>query len=214
MTDISRRRALTILGATALAGPSALAQAPAQQRPRQTHEAPNQPATNTRQARSQPARKFFKANEYRTVRVLADDVIPRDARSGSATEAGVPDFIDFHLSVEETSADTRLAWRGGLRWLGRLPRERIVGGGAGLSWMRVTRARSSGLSAIIMASQMIKSGAADIVIAGGVESMSRAPWVQEKPATAFAKPISVFGTSVSTRVARSPSRAVPPSVMV
>ena len=125
MTDISRRRALTILGATALAGPSALAQAPAQQRPRQTHEAPNQPATNTRQARSQPARKFFKANEYRTVRVLADDVIPRDARSGSATEAGVPDFIDFHLSVEETSADTRLAWRGGLRWLDREAKRRF-----------------------------------------------------------------------------------------
>ena len=52
----------------------------------------------------------------------------------------------------------------------------------------VNRLCASGLSAIIMASHMIKSGAADIVIAGGVESMSRAPWVQEKPATAFAKP--------------------------
>ena len=52
----------------------------------------------------------------------------------------------------------------------------------------VNRLCASGLSAIIMASQMIKSGAADIVIAGGVESMSRAPWVQEKPRTAFAKP--------------------------
>lgn len=117
MTDISRRRALTILGASAVTGVSALAQAPAQQRPRQTHEAPNQPATDTRQARSTPQRKFLNAREYRTVRVLGDDVIPRDARSGSASDAGVPDFIDFHLSVEETSAETRLAWRGGLRWL-------------------------------------------------------------------------------------------------
>lgn len=114
---ISRRRALTILGVSALSGASALAQQPTQQRPRQTHEAPNQPASNTRQARSQPQRKFFNAREYRTVRVLGDDVIPRDARSGSASDAGVPDFIDFHLSVQETTPETRLAWRGGLRWL-------------------------------------------------------------------------------------------------
>ncbi len=52
-----------------------------------------------------------------------------------------------------------------------------------------------------MASQMIKSGAADIVIAGGVESMSRAPWVQEKPQTAFAKPGEIFDTSIGWRFA-------------
>jgi acetyl-CoA C-acetyltransferase len=46
---------------------------------------------------------------------------------------------------------------------------------------------------------MIKSGAADVVIAGGVESMSRAPWVQEKPATAFAKPGQIFDTSIGWR---------------
>ena len=63
----------------------------------------------------------------------------------------------------------------------------------------VNRLCSSGLSAIIMASQMIKSGAADIVIAGGVESMSRAPWVQEKPRTAFAKPGQIFDTSIGWR---------------
>ncbi len=63
----------------------------------------------------------------------------------------------------------------------------------------VNRLCASGLSAIIMASQMIKSGAADIVIAGGVESMSRAPWVQEKPQTAFAKPGQIFDTSIGWR---------------
>lgn len=46
---------------------------------------------------------------------------------------------------------------------------------------------------------MIKSGAADIVVAGGVESMSRAPWVMEKPRTAFAKPGEVFDTSIGWR---------------
>jgi 3-oxoadipyl-CoA thiolase len=63
----------------------------------------------------------------------------------------------------------------------------------------VNRLCSSGLSAIIMASQMIKSGAADIVVAGGVESMSRAPWVQEKPQTAFARPGDIFDTSIGWR---------------
>lgn len=63
----------------------------------------------------------------------------------------------------------------------------------------VNRLCASGLSAIIMASQMIKSGAADVVIAGGVESMSRAPWVQEKPRTAFAKPGEIFDTSIGWR---------------
>ncbi len=65
----------------------------------------------------------------------------------------------------------------------------------------VNRLCASGLSAIIMASHMIKSGAADIVIAGGVESMSRAPWVQEKPRTAFAKPGEIFDTSIGWRFA-------------
>ncbi|MET0886384.1 MAG: acetyl-CoA C-acyltransferase, partial [Mycetocola sp.] len=63
----------------------------------------------------------------------------------------------------------------------------------------VNRLCASGMSAIIMASHMIKAGAADIVIAGGVESMSRAPWVIEKPAKAFAGPGASFDTSIGWR---------------
>ena len=63
----------------------------------------------------------------------------------------------------------------------------------------VNRLCASGLSAIIMASHMIKAGAADIVIAGGVESMSRAPWVMEKPDRAFARPGAVVDTSIGWR---------------
>lgn len=63
----------------------------------------------------------------------------------------------------------------------------------------VNRLCASGMSAITMASHMIKAGAADIVVAGGVESMSRAPWVQEKPATAFAKPGAIYDTSIGWR---------------
>ncbi len=65
--------------------------------------------------------------------------------------------------------------------------------------MTVNRLCSSGMSAIIMASQMIRAGDADIVIAGGVESMTRAPWVQAKPERAFAKPGDAFDTSIGWR---------------
>jgi hypothetical protein len=57
--------------------------------------------------------------------VLSDDIIPRDERSGSATEAGVPAYIDFHMSVAETSDDARTAMRGGLRWLDNESRRRF-----------------------------------------------------------------------------------------
>lgn len=63
----------------------------------------------------------------------------------------------------------------------------------------VNRLCASGMSAIIMASHMIKAGAADLVIAGGVESMSRAPWVMEKPQKAFAKPGETFDTAIGWR---------------
>jgi acetyl-CoA acyltransferase len=63
----------------------------------------------------------------------------------------------------------------------------------------VNRLCASGLTAIATARQMIKSGDADVVVAGGVESMTRAPWVTEKPAKAFAKPGPTFDTSVGWR---------------
>ena len=61
--------------------------------------------------------KFFTAHEWRTVRVLVDDIIPRDARSGSATDAKVPEYMDFFMADSETSEGNRTAMRGGLAWL-------------------------------------------------------------------------------------------------
>jgi gluconate 2-dehydrogenase gamma chain len=58
--------------------------------------------------------KFFTRHEYDTVRLLADLVIPRDERSGSASDAGVPEFMDF-LMQDQPSRQT--AMRGGLAWL-------------------------------------------------------------------------------------------------
>jgi hypothetical protein len=51
----------------------------------------------------QYAPKFFTAAEYRTVRILADMVIPRDERSGSATDAAVPEFMDFTMTDRPNS---------------------------------------------------------------------------------------------------------------
>jgi hypothetical protein len=58
--------------------------------------------------------KFFTAHEYGTVRVLTDLIIPRDERSGSATDAGVPEFMDFMMLDQP---DRQTAMRGGLAWL-------------------------------------------------------------------------------------------------
>jgi len=58
--------------------------------------------------------KFFGAHEWETVRLLVDLVIPRDQRSGSATDAGVPEFMDF-VMTDQPGRQT--AMRGGLAWL-------------------------------------------------------------------------------------------------
>ena len=63
----------------------------------------------------------------------------------------------------------------------------------------VNRLCASGLSAITMAAQAIRAGDADLIVAGGVESMTRAPWVQAKPDKAFAKPGAQFDTSIGWR---------------
>ena len=58
--------------------------------------------------------KFFTPNEMATIALLSDIIIPKDAISGSATEAKVPDFIEF-IVKDMPSHQTPL--RGGLRWL-------------------------------------------------------------------------------------------------
>jgi len=58
--------------------------------------------------------KFFTTAEFRLVRVLADIVIPKDDRSGSATDAGVPEFMDFMMIDQPVR---QVAMRGGLAWL-------------------------------------------------------------------------------------------------
>jgi hypothetical protein len=66
--------------------------------------------------------KFFTPHEYQTVRLLVDLIIPKDERSGSATDAGVPEFMDF---IVQDQRNRQTAMRGGLAWLDIECRERF-----------------------------------------------------------------------------------------
>ncbi|MDQ6657758.1 MAG: acetyl-CoA C-acyltransferase [Actinomycetota bacterium] len=65
----------------------------------------------------------------------------------------------------------------------------------------VNRLCASGMTAVSAAAAMIAAGQADLVVAGGVESMSRAPWVMAKPDKAFARPGEIADTSIGWRFA-------------
>jgi hypothetical protein len=60
-------------------------------------------------------RKILEEHEWKTIRVLSDLIIPADERSGSATQAGVPEFIDGWLDYKR--GDLLAQIRGGLTWL-------------------------------------------------------------------------------------------------
>lgn len=60
------------------------------------------------------AETFFTAHEMATITILGDIIIPKDDRSGSASDAGVPEFIEF---IVKDMPDHQLPMRGGLRWM-------------------------------------------------------------------------------------------------
>ena len=63
----------------------------------------------------------------------------------------------------------------------------------------VNRLCASGLQAVASSAQAIRSGDARTIVAGGVESMTRAPWVMAKPGSAWAKPGEVFDSALGWR---------------
>ncbi|HUQ45872.1 MAG TPA: gluconate 2-dehydrogenase subunit 3 family protein [Gemmatimonadaceae bacterium] len=120
MSDVSRRDALKLFAAAPLVGAldwSAPSLERATRMVARLHEEGEQAAYKP---------KFFTAHEWRTVRVLADMIIPRDERSGSATDAKAPEFIDFMLMDKETSESSRVSMRGGLAWLDTEMRHRFT----------------------------------------------------------------------------------------
>lgn len=67
------------------------------------------------------AETFFRPGEMATLAVLTDIILPADERSGSATDAGVPDFIEF---MSKDIPALQLPLRGGLAWLDNESRRR------------------------------------------------------------------------------------------
>jgi 3-oxoadipyl-CoA thiolase len=65
--------------------------------------------------------------------------------------------------------------------------------------LTMNRLCGSGLNAVGAAAQAIKSGDAEVILAGGVESMSRAPFVMGKATTAFSRNAEVFDTTIGWR---------------
>ena len=120
MSDISRREILAGLAAA----PAILAI------PRDTVERAAAHAEMARDA-AQPADgsqgqdyepKNFSPDEWRLVRMLCDYVIPKDERSGSATDAGVPEFMDFIMGEYRS---TQPWMREGLGWMNAESRRRF-----------------------------------------------------------------------------------------
>lgn len=111
MTDINRRDVLKTLGLVPLAG--MLDFSPVSVERAAKHLAALEASENA----APYAPKFFTPHEWKTVRVLADIIIPRDEHSGSATDAKAPEFMDFMLAEKNTSESQRVQMRGGLAWL-------------------------------------------------------------------------------------------------
>lgn len=71
----------------------------------------------------------------------------------------------------------------------------------------VNRLCGSGMDAVLIAARQIKAGEADLMIAGGVESMSRAPFVMPKAETAFSRSSEIFDTTIGWRFINPVMRA-------
>jgi gluconate 2-dehydrogenase gamma chain len=118
MTNISRRAALRLFGTAPVAAAMVWTPAEAEQASTQAQRARAAAAKQSRAYRP----KFFTAHEYATVVVLVDLIIPKDERSGSATEAGVPEFMDF-MMIDQPRR--QVAMRGGLALIDRMCEERF-----------------------------------------------------------------------------------------
>ena len=113
-SGVSRRDLFQILGTV-----PALAAATAAPLAAHTHDAHAHPATN---AKGPYRRQTFDDHQWQTVRVLCELIIPADERSGSAVDAGVPEFLDDWIAFrteQDGSEDFKAEILGGLMWLDR-----------------------------------------------------------------------------------------------
>lgn len=125
--------------------------------------------------------------------IRADDLgaVPLRAlmeRNGSVDWEAVDDVI--FGSANQAGEDNRNVARMSLLLAG-LP--------VGVSGTTINRLCGSGIDAVITAARAIKAGEAELVIAGGVESMSRAPFVMPKADSAFSRKAEIFDTTIGWR---------------
>ncbi|MEJ7740332.1 MAG: gluconate 2-dehydrogenase subunit 3 family protein [Chitinophagaceae bacterium] len=81
---------------------------------KQTEGEPDRPRNEIERNKKLNAEKFFTEHEMATITVLGDIIIPKDDKSGSASDAKVPEFIEF---IVKDMPDHQIPMRGGLRWL-------------------------------------------------------------------------------------------------
>jgi gluconate 2-dehydrogenase gamma chain len=112
MNDIDRRTLLKLISSAPVAAGFTWTDVEAQE----AHQHAQAARTAAQGSRAAFKPKFFTAHEYATVRLLVDLIIPKDERSGSATDAGVAEFMDF-MMVDQPPRQT--AMRGGLAWIDR-----------------------------------------------------------------------------------------------
>ena len=113
---INRRDSLKMMGAASLAGLTWTACEPQTNTDvEEAHEHVHDNEYHLSEADQELMdRQFFTEHELATVTVLGDLIIPADERSGSASDAGTPEFIEFMMKDQPWH---QVGMRGGLRWL-------------------------------------------------------------------------------------------------
>lgn len=116
---MNRRESLKALGLTAVSAGIVLEACKPGKETEKTAETPaeNQPGRQpfeTERDKRLNSYKFFNEHEFATIGILADIIIPKDDKSGSATDAKVPDFIEF---IVKDMPGHQTPMRGGLKWL-------------------------------------------------------------------------------------------------
>lgn len=117
---MDRRKSLKLIATGAIAAPAVITGC--KDESTEKKEAAKEPKFNLDRAKEEVENenrllatgKFFSAHEMATITVLGDIIIPKDEVSGSASEAKVPEFIDF---IVRDMPQHQTPMRGGLRWL-------------------------------------------------------------------------------------------------
>ena len=120
LKNMKRRDSLKLLATGVIAAPAIIAGCKNEdnktktEQPKETKFALDRNKDEQKYEESLLKDKFFTDHEMATITVLGDIIIPKDEVSGSASDAKVPDFIEF---IVKDMPEHQVPMRGGLRWL-------------------------------------------------------------------------------------------------